>query len=114
MGICEDGCDFISYNKETNKANCSCKIKTGISLMSNIKIDKETLLKSFIDINNIANIQMLKCYKIIFQKDDILKNLGCHIFSCLILFNLICLLFFLIKDYKNLTSKIYNLKIYLS
>ena len=112
MGICEDGCDFISYNYETQKAVCSCNIKTEIPLINNIKIDKDTLLKSFIDINNIANIQMLKCYKIVFQKNNILKNIGCHIYTCLIIFNLICLLCFIIKDYKNLAFKIYKLKIH--
>ena len=70
MGICEDECDFISYNYETQKAVCSCNIKTEIPLINNIKVDKETLLKSFIDINNIANIQILKCYKIVFQKNN--------------------------------------------
>ena len=112
MGICEDGCDFVSYNYETKKAVCSCSIKTEIPLINEIKIDKKTLLKSFIDINNIANIQMLKCYKIVFKKNNILKNLGFYIFSCLILFNLICFLVFVIKDYKILVSKIYKLKKY--
>ena len=112
MGICEDKCDFISYNYETQKAVCSCNIKTEIPLINNIKIDKDALLKSFIDINNIANIQMLKCYKIVFKKNNILKNIGCFIYVCLIIFNLVCLLCFLIKDYKILASKIYKLKLY--
>ena len=112
MGICEDRCDFVSYNYETKKAVCSCSIKTKIPIINEIKIDKNTLLKSFIDINNIANIQMLKCYKIVFKKNNILTNLGCYIFSCLIIFNLLCFLVFVFKDYKSLVSKIYKLKKY--
>ena len=76
MGICEEGCEFISYNYETKKAICSCGIKTKIPLINDIKIDKNTLLDSFTDINNIANIQMLKCYKVVFHKNNILKNIG--------------------------------------
>ena len=68
MGICEDGCDIASYNYETQKVVCSCGIKNEIPLMKDIKIDKQSLLKSLTDINNIANIQMLKCYKIVFKK----------------------------------------------
>ena len=40
MGICKDGCDIASYNYETQKAVCSCGIKTEIPLMKDIKIDK--------------------------------------------------------------------------
>ena len=39
--------------------------------MKDIKIDKQSLLKSFTDINNIANIELMKCYKIVFQKNKI-------------------------------------------
>ena len=106
MGISEDGCDIVSYNYETQRVVCSCGIKTEISLMKNIKIDKQSLLKSFTDINNIANIQMLKCYKIVFKKKNILKNIGCFIYFCFIFINLICLFCFIIKDYKLLFFKI--------
>ena len=110
MGVCEEGCELSSYNYETKKAVCSCNIKTEIPLINNIKLDKDTLLNSFIEINNIANIQILKCYKIVFQKNNILKNIGFFIYLCLIIFNLISFLHFVIKDYKKLTYKIYNLK----
>ena len=110
MGICEDGCDFASYNYETKKAVCSCNIKTEIPLMNEAKLDKKALLKSFIDINNIANIQMLKCYKVVFQKNNILKNIGCFIYASLILFNFICFLYFIIKDYKRLLKIVKKIK----
>ena len=112
MGICKDGCDIASYNYETQKAVCSCGIKTEIPLMKDIKIDKQSLLKSFTDINNIANIQMLKCYKIVFTKKNILKNIGCFIFLFFILINFICLFSFILKDYKLLYLKICKLKMY--
>ena len=112
LGICEDECKLISYNYETKKAVCSCGIKTEIPLLKNIKLDKETLLNSFTDINNIANIQMLKCYKVVFKKNNIIKNIGCYIYIGLIILNLACLLYFIIKDYKSFSSIIYKLKIY--
>ena len=111
MGICEDGCDFISYNYESQKAICSCNIKNEIPLMNKIQIDKNTLLKSFIDINNIANIQILKCYQTVFQKKLILKNIGFIIFACIIILDLICLLYFIIKDYKKLFLNVYKIKL---
>ena len=38
-----------------------------------MKIDKESLYKNFIDINNIANIKIMKCYKVLFNKRGIKK-----------------------------------------
>ena len=111
MGICEDGCDFTSYNYETKKAVCSCEIKNEIPPMNNIQIDKKSLLKSFVDINNVANIQMMKCYKTVFKKNNILKNIGCFIHAFLIILNLICLLYFITKDFKKLIRNIYKIKL---
>ena len=113
LDICEDKCELISYNYETKKAVCSCGIKTEITLRNNIKLDKETLLNSFTDINNIANIQMLKYYKVVFKKNNIIKNIGCYIYLGLIILNLACLLYFIIRDNKSFSSIIYKLKIYL-
>ena len=44
--------------------------------MNEIKVDKESLLNSFTNIENIANIKFLKCYKIVFQKNILLKIYG--------------------------------------
>ena len=67
--ICEINCDFVSYNYETNKAVCSCGIKTEIPFMKNIKIDKNLLKKSFTEIINIINYKIIFCYKTVFKKN---------------------------------------------
>ena len=112
LGICEDECDLISYNYETKKAVCSCSIKTEISLMNNIKKDKESLLSSFTNINNLANTKLMQCYNVIFQKKYILKNIGFYIYACLIILDLACLLYFILKDYKTLIKQIDKIKFY--
>ena len=114
MGICEINCDFIYYNYETHKAICSCGVKTEIPLINSIKFDKESLLNSFSDINNFANLQMMKCYKTVFQKKYILKNIGCFIYASLIILDIICLTYFILKDHKNFIKKIDKLKIVIS
>ena len=111
MSICEEGCDFISYNTETQKAVCSCGIKTDIPFLDNVKIDKDLLMNSFTDITNIANTKMMSCYKTVFQKKLILKNIGCFIFAVLIVLNMICCFLFLIKYYKKLIQKIDKIKL---
>ena len=111
MGVCEENCDFISYNTETGKAVCSCGIKTEIPFMDNVKIDKDVLLNSFTDISNIANTKMMTCYKTVFQIKNILKNIGFFIYASLIILNLLLLLYFLIKDYKKLKKKINTIRL---
>ena len=105
MSICEINCEFKFYNSEENKAVCSCEIKTQIPSMKDIKLDKELLLQSFIDINNFMNIKILFCYKTIFKLKNLLKNYGFLIFSALIIISIICLFLFYCKNYKKLIFK---------
>ena len=43
-------------------------------LISEIKVDKNKFFNNFIDIHNIANIKVLKCIKLMFKKENFLKN----------------------------------------
>ena len=110
MQVCEEGCDFDSYNTETQKAVCSCGIKLEVSSVDDVKVDKDLLLSSFTDLNNFANIKLLICYKTVFQKKLIMKNIGFFLLAILILLNLICLFLFLIKYWKKLINIIKKIK----
>ena len=68
MTLCEEKCVLIDYNYEKERAICSCDIKLSIPENYDIKFDKKEILKSIIDIKNIANLNILKCYKIVFKK----------------------------------------------
>ena len=111
MSICEFNCDFIAYNYETKKAVCSCNIKTEIPFMNDIKFDKEVLMNSFTDINNFANLKMMKCYKIVFRKNALIKNIGFFFYNSLIALNLICLILFLFNDFDKLRKEIEKINI---
>ena len=113
MSSCQINCKFISYNYETKKVVCSCGVQTKIPLIKDIKFDKELLLKSFININDFAHIKMLKCYKTIFKKKKLRKNIGFFIYSGFILLNLIFLFIFCLKYFDVLKNdiKIFKFKI---
>ena len=111
MQVCEKDCDFISYNTETQKAVCSCSIKVEVPLLNNVKFDKSLILDSFIDINNFANVKIMTCYKTVFQKKLILKNIGFFLLAILIILNIVCLFLFLFKYWKKLIKKIQKIKI---
>ena len=78
--VCQDGCDFDNYNKNTKKAICSCHAKESSSSFAFMKIDKKKLLDGFKDIRNIVNLKLLKCFKVLFSKKGIYKNVGFYIF----------------------------------
>ena len=85
--VCQDGCDFSKYDYEELKAICSCDIKESISSFEFMNIDKKKFFENFIDIKNIANINILKCYKVLFSKKGIKGNIGSLIVILIILFH---------------------------
>ena len=104
--VCQENCFFSEYDYNINKAKCSCDIKEYSSTFENIKIDKQKLYENFIDIKNIANINILMCYKALFSKKGIIKNYGSYSVILIIIIHLIIIIIFYAK---NLYKKILNL-----
>ena len=77
--ICQEDCDLDEFNKDKQKVICSCNAKESSPSFEFMNIDKTKLFKSFIDIKNIANINLLKCYRTLFTKTGIKKNIGSYI-----------------------------------
>jgi len=106
MSLCEDNCEFITYNNENKKVKCECEIKPLLSFVDEIKIDKNNLMKNFKNIHNIANIQIMKCYKIVFNKKDLFKNFGFYIIASNLVLLVICLILFFAKYYNILIKEL--------
>ena len=103
LTICEENCDFISYDNELAKAVCSCKVKTNSSSkISDVIIDKDKLFKSFTNIKNIANIKILNCYKLIFKLEAFKNNYANIIMIIIILQFFVIFIIFCFKDYTYL------------
>ena len=94
MTLCEEGCKLSGYNKTTEKVKCSCEIKVSLPLIDDITFDKNKLRDSIIDIKNIMNIEIVKCYKSVFEKNSLKKNYGLFIFSSITFLFLICMIKF--------------------
>ena len=105
MTLCEENCILIDYDFYNERAKCSCIIKISLPLIKNIKIDKERLKDNFININNIANLQFMKCYKDAFNK-NIIFNYGFYILDTIICLFWICLILFYSKFYYLLLKEI--------
>ena len=109
MTLCEEDCFLVQYNPETKRVHCSCFIKTSLPNVKDIKFDNKKLYKSFIDIKNIANINLMKCYKKVFTKDNLKNNYGFFIYIFIFILYAICLLLFCFKYYSKLLNKINDL-----
>ena len=88
--LCQDECDFSEYNYKTQNAKCSCKARKSSSSFEFMNIDETKLLNNFINIKNIANMNLLKCYNVLFTKNGIINNIGSYINVPIIIFHLIC------------------------
>ena len=106
MNACEENCEFTKYDIYIKKAVCSCNTKTIFRLFSEVSKNKTLLLKGFKDIKNIMNLNIMKCYYILFSIDGILYNIGFYIISSIILLYFICIILFYKIDYPKLKKQI--------
>ena len=77
--VCQEDCDLNDYNYTTKKANCSCKPKESPSSFSDMYINKTKLYNNFINVKNIANVNILVCYKTLLKKEGLIYNIGSYI-----------------------------------
>ena len=106
MSLCEENCELIDYNHSTEKAKCSCDIKLIITSNYDIKFNKKNFFKSFIDINNIFNLNIMKCYQTVLRIKSIIKNYGCYIITLIIILYFITIFIFFIISYIKLKKEI--------
>ena len=106
IAICQNDCEFIDYNATTKKAKCSCKAKESSSSFADMKINKNKLLDNFKNIKNIINYKLLKCVQVLFSKNGISKNIGFFIIISFIIFHIITLFVFYLKQFDWLENKI--------
>ena len=109
MSLCQTDCTFKGYNKETKKSICECSIMSNLPFDDIFNVDKDILLKNFINIKNIINIDVIKCYKLIFYEDGLLANYGSYIILSIILISIISSIILCIKGFNLLKNKIQNI-----
>ena len=97
--VFQEDCKLYSYNYTTRKANCSCKTKEMPLSFADMHINKTKLYQNFLDIKNIANINILICYKNLLEINGIIYNIGSYIIIAIIIFHIICIIIFYAKQY---------------
>ena len=106
LTLCENNCKYIGYDTNTKYASCSCDTKLYINISNYILIDNNRLLNGFKNIKYMINLEVMKCYSKLFQKDGIIKNIGSYILLFSIFFFIISLIIFINKGFKSLLTQI--------
>ena len=107
--ICQEYCIFLEYEPENSKAKCSCNVKESSTSITEMTINKDKLLENFKDIKNFANFNFLVCYKKLFNKEGIINNIGSYLLLAIILFHIISIIIFYLKEFSLIKKKINNI-----
>ena len=104
ISICQKGCSFKFYNKTTKKAKCDCApqkelTETNITL---INFNQNFLSGTFLRTLKNSNFLVLKCYKLVFNFSYLFKNIGRIVMTLIVIFFVILLLIYCIRDRKNI------------
>ena len=110
MTICQEDCDFSEYNYKSQIVNCSCKVNQESYSVYDMHIDMDKILKNFKDIKNIANLNILSCYKILFSRKGISNNIGALTIIIIIIIHFIFISLFYSKSYEKIICEIKNIK----
>ena len=104
--VCQDNCLFSDYDYINQKAKCSCDAQKSSKSFKYMKINTSMLYNNFIDVKNIANINILVCYDKLFSKKGILHNIGFYLLIIIEIFHVICAYIFYKKELNTINNKI--------
>ena len=102
---CEEDCKISDYDENERRLKCSCEVKYSFSLISEIKIDKNSLY-NFMNIKQIANFEVMKCIKLLFSIKGIQTNIGFYSFFPTIIAYIVTLFIFYLKDFRKIIKQI--------
>ena len=111
LSLCEKKCKYNGYNIDVKKANCECEIKNDQLAVSDIYDKKDLMTYEFENKNDMIT---MKCYKTLFSKDGLIRNIGSYVLLFIILLFSVSIILFYKCGYISLEDKIkeiYNSKI---
>ena len=88
MYICQTGCQLVSYNTETEKAECDCEIQEEsiITNLEDISFSKDEIIDAFMGALQNSNFMVLKCYKLLLDFPKLILNYGFIIMSVILFY----------------------------
>ena len=106
LSLCTKNCNFNGYDSQNKKVICNCKIQDRIKLSDNNTND---LFFKFVNKKKATNLELLKCYNLLFSKEGLIKNIGNYIIVLVLLLYIGSAIFFYKKGYNLLLIQINEL-----
>ena len=102
---CQPNCHFSNYLPNSFYVNCTCEIVED-NKNEEVKFSGKKIFESFFDILKYSNFKIMKCYKLVFNKNVFTKNIGSIIIFIIFSFYLVCVIFFIIMGIEPLKNKL--------
>ena len=106
LSLCEANCEYNNYDSNKKKSICKCNPKVEMQSINDIENNNNKLLKAFKDLKDSINLNIMKCFKILFSKEGLINNIGNYIISCIILSHIISTILFKVKGYKIICNMV--------
>ena len=90
---------------------CSCFTKIKLPLISEIKVDKNKLFANFKNLKNIGNFKMLKCIRLLFDKNYFFKNSANYLFIILFIMRIVSIIFVIFYNKIDIKKKLIEFSI---
>ena len=103
--LCEENCKYFGYDNANKRLICSCEVKPSISMITQIKIDKDKLYK-FIDLKQMINFKVMKCIKLLFSIKGFKINIGFYSFFPTIISYFAALIILYVIEFKRIANQI--------
>ena len=95
---CQPNCQFSFYSIESKYMNCSCSINNeNKNINKENKFTPKKIYESFYDVLKYSNYEIIKCFKLIIDKNIITINFGSIIVILFFSLYMICLFIYLYR-----------------
>ena len=101
--LCPINCEYSNYNSDNKSINCQCKSENEITL------NNKKLLNYLKTIKRKQNLEVMRCFRLLFSKKGLIKNISNYIIFLIIILHVILGIYFYIKGFKLLCSQINEL-----
>ena len=114
LTLCQSGCQLESYDVETKKAKCTCKVQETKEIDAkntdtSKKFDKQEFADNFFATLKNSNIMVVKCYKLVLTLDNLFKNIGRLIMTGILVVSLILIIICIIFERNKINVFIKNI-----
>ena len=107
---CQANCNYSSYNSESKYLKCESNIDSeDIDTNEPEKFNIDFLMQNFYNVLKYSNFRVLKCYKLVFNLDNLKKNIGSIISMLFFLFFIIFTIIYCFKGFSSLKVNILDL-----